>query len=85
MSNDATHNVIFLTSMTKAKWRPSTFIPFHAKVSYLNFHPLKVVARYRDPQIQVGENDSNVFILRPDICKSDYKQMLEHTFRSRHQ
>ena len=22
----------------------------------LNFHPLEVVSRYRDPQLQVGEN-----------------------------
>ena len=28
-----------------------------AKLPYLNFHPLEVVARYRDPQ-QVGENYS---------------------------
>ena len=25
-------------------------------ISYLNFHLLKVVCRYRDPQLQVGEN-----------------------------
>ena len=27
-----------------------------AKVSDLNLHPLEVVSRYRDPQLQVGEN-----------------------------
>ena len=27
-----------------------------AKHSYRNFHPLEVVSRYRDPQLQVGEN-----------------------------
>ena len=26
-----------------------------AKSNYLNFHPLEVVSRYRDPQLQVGE------------------------------
>ena len=30
--------------------------PLLAKLSYLNFHPLEVVSRYRDPQLQVGEN-----------------------------
>ena len=25
-------------------------------ITYLNFHPLEVVFRYRDPQLQVGEN-----------------------------
>ena len=30
--------------------------PYPAKVIYLNFHQLEVVSRYRDPQLQVGEN-----------------------------
>ena len=30
-----------------------------------NFHPLEVVSRYRDPQLQVGENYSHLFNLRP--------------------
>ena len=25
-------------------------------VSWFNFHPLEVVSRYRDPQLQVSEN-----------------------------
>ena len=32
--------------------------PFPAKVTYLNFHPPEVVSRYRDPQLQAGENYS---------------------------
>ena len=28
----------------------------NAKLNNLNFHPLEVVSRYRDPQLQVGEN-----------------------------
>ena len=32
------------------------FNPLPAKLSYLNFHPLDVVSRCRDPQLQVGEN-----------------------------
>ena len=38
--------------------------PCHAKLIYLNFHPLEVVSRYRDPQLQVGENYSYLFNLR---------------------
>ena len=29
-----------------------------AILNNLNFHPLEVVSRYRDPQLQVGENYS---------------------------
>ena len=40
------------------------------KSSYLFFHSLKVVSRYRDPQLQMGENYSYLFNLIPNICKS---------------
>ena len=43
---------------------------FVAKISYLNFHPLEVVSRYRDAQLQVGENDSHLFDLMPNIFTS---------------
>ena len=39
-------------------------IRFPAKVSYLNFHPLEVVSRYRETQLQVGENYLYMFNLR---------------------
>ena len=32
------------------------FNPYTARVIYLNFQPLEVVSRYRDPQPQVAEN-----------------------------
>ena len=35
--------------------------PYSAKVNNLNFHPLEVVPRCRDPQLQVGENYSYLF------------------------
>ena len=35
-----------------------TFNLFLAQLSYLSFHPLEVVSRYRDPQLQVRENYS---------------------------
>ena len=30
--------------------------PYPSELIYLNFHPLEVVSRYRDPQLQVAEN-----------------------------
>ena len=36
---------------------------------YLNFHPLAVVSRYRDPQLQVSENYYYLFNLRPTVFK----------------
>ena len=48
---------------------------------YLNFHPLEVVSRYRDLQLQVGENYAYLLNLRPNIGKS---WMFEHTFRSQY-
>ena len=41
-----------------------------ANVSFLNFHPLEVVSRYRDPQLQVSENYSSLLNLKPNISKS---------------
>ena len=41
-----------------------------ANSNKFNVHPLEVVSRYRDPQLQVGENYSYLFDLRPNICKS---------------
>ena len=35
--------------------------PLVAKLSYFIFHPLEVVSRYRDPQLQVGGNYSYSF------------------------
>ena len=45
--------------------------PCPAKLIYLNFQPLEVVSRFRDPQLQVLENHSCLFNLRPEIYKSD--------------
>ena len=47
------------------------YINFYTdKYIYLNFHPLEAVSLYRDPQLQVGENYSYLFSLRPNICKA---------------
>ena len=34
------------------------FNPLPATLSYLNFNPLEIVSRYRDPQLQLGEKYS---------------------------
>ena len=43
---------------------------YPAKLNNLNFHPLEVVSRYRDPQLQVAENYCYLFNLTPKIWKS---------------
>ena len=48
------------------------FNPLPAKLIYLNFQPLEVVSRYRDPQPQVVEKYSYLFNSRPKIYKSGY-------------
>ena len=48
---------------------PCLLNPYPAKLLYLNFHPLEVVSRYRDPQLQVAENYSYLFNLSSNICK----------------
>ena len=44
--------------------------PYPAKLIYLNFQPLEVVSRYRDPRPQVVENYSYLLNLRTNIYKS---------------
>ena len=44
--------------------------PESAELKKLIFHPLEVVSRYRDPQLQVAENYSYLFNFRRNICKS---------------
>ena len=44
--------------------------PYPSESIYLNFLPLEVVSRYRDPQLQVAENYSCLFNLSTNICKS---------------
>ena len=42
----------------------------YPELIYLNSHPLEVVSRHSDPQLQVAENYSHVFNLSTNICKS---------------
>ena len=48
----------------------SSLDPYTTKLIYLNFQPLEVVSRYRDPQPQVVENYSYLFNVSTNICKS---------------
>ena len=43
---------------------------YPAQLIYLNFQPLEVVSRYRDPQLQVTENYLYLFNLSTNIRKS---------------
>ena len=46
-----------------------TINPYPAKLKNINFHALKVVFRYRDPQHQMAENYWYLFNLPPNIFK----------------
>ena len=47
-----------------------TLILLKGLIKYLYFHPTEVVSRYRDTQLQVGENYSYLFNFWRNICKS---------------
>ena len=44
--------------------------PLTAKLFNLNFHPLEVVSRWRDPQLQVSENYSDLTKWGSTLSKS---------------
>ena len=46
------------------------FYPLTAKLFILNFHPLEVVSRWRDPQLQVSENYSDLTKWKSILFKS---------------
>ena len=46
------------------------WVPITTKLFYLNFHPLEVVSRWRDPQLQVSENYSDLTKWRSTNFKS---------------
>ena len=47
----------------------ASFNPLTAKLINLNFHPLEVVSRWRDPQLQVSENYSDLTNWRSTVFK----------------
>ena len=50
-----------LLAITELRKSCIAFNPYPAKLIYFNFHPLEVVSRYRDPQLQVDENNWYLF------------------------
>ena len=50
--------------------KPRTFNPLTAKLFDFNFQPLEVVLRWRDPQLQVSENYSDLTKWRSTLFKS---------------
>ena len=53
----ASHNTILVLHSYNSAMR-HVIDPYPAKLIYLNFQPLEVVSRYRDPQPQAVENYS---------------------------
>ena len=53
----------------KASCSEKTFNPLTAKLFNLNFHPLEVVSRWRDPQLQVSLNYSDLTKWRSTVFK----------------
>ena len=51
--------------------------PLTAKLFNCNFHPREIVSRWRDPQLQVSENYSDLTKWRLTICK--YNRCLRHS------
>ena len=54
----------------------SAVVTLTAKLFNLNFHPLEVVSRWRDPQLQVSENYSDLTIWRSTLFK--YCWLMSH-------
>ena len=48
---------------------PNCINPLTAKLFNLNFHPFEVVSRWRDPQLQVSENYSDLTKWRSTVFK----------------
>ena len=53
----------------KLAWSVRPVNPFTAKLFNLNFHPHKVVSRWRDLQLQVSENYSDLAKWRSTVFK----------------
>ena len=63
------HSLLSLSS--QGAWIPFSHPnPLTAELFNLNFHPLEVVSRWRDPQLQVSENYSDLTKWRSTLFKS---------------
>ena len=67
---------IFHVGSVRNSLRLKRFNPLTAKLFNLNFHPLEVVSRWRDPQLQVSENYSNMTKSRSTVFK--YCWLMSH-------
>ena len=63
-------------------FKKNALTPYTAKLIYLNFNPLEIVYRYRDPQLQVGENYSYLFSFETYPLQI---LMFKHNFCSQYQ
>ena len=63
-------------SKLRKKIRLFTLNPLTAKLFNLNFYPLEVVSRWRDPQLQVSENYSDLTKWRSTLFK--YCWLISH-------
>ena len=54
-----THNNKAWFVFHKVQWL--SLNPLPVKLVYVNFHPLEVVSRYSDPQLQMGKNSAYLF------------------------
>ena len=61
--------IVKLRRKIRRHYRQGLLSPLTAKLFNLNFHPLEVVSRSRDPQLQVSENYSDLTKWRSTVFK----------------
>ena len=69
MTSYVSHHVILVYILEIIYIQTEKISHYPAKLIYLNFQPLEVVSRYRDPQPQVVENYPYLFNSRLNIYK----------------
>ena len=68
--------VIFICLRVVVSYRDHNLNALPAKLFNLNFHPPEVVSRWRDPQLQVSENYSDLAKWRSTVFK--YFRLMSH-------
>ena len=66
--SEQTQSFRFLTGVDRGVNHMNIII---SNSSYLNFHPLQAVSRYRDPQLQAGGNYPNICL----ICDQTFSNL----------
>ena len=72
----------FSRNMGKYYTREGTINPFTAKLFNRNFHSLEVVSRWRDPQLQVSENYSELTKWRSIISCCLMSRFISNMFKN---